>query len=573
MPPRKSNKAAATTVSDSNSVTPRKKGRPAKGDAAKATQQAIAKSKRTPVDESDSDNPTTTPTRRLSTVSKGSQLAPPDTLGMTRRTRPTIAATTDIPVTRSSPRSKAPPVNAKPAAAAVKAKTTRGRGRPKAVTISEVVDDSDNEAEEKFADTIQIATPDSDDYDLPGQMTILDTPSKNPTKASPLLFTRLRPPPKLDIAQDSEGASPKPKRGRKRKSDADILPSTPSKQSDTIQRPPAKRGRPRKSQAPEPDQNEESETAPSGRQSPVTPVRTRAAPVISPRHEVYVDIVSPSMFERSRARISTTKQEKAQSSSSAAASADESTKWRKKYEDLCVLRQSQPEREYEELKKSSQERFDAADALIAKLRGEVAVIKRKAEAELKKPLINGAGAESRAKSASEKELEKQVVVLQQQIEALTQDVLSKDEAIERLETHRKLTETSTDYNLREALKLMQEMSGLAIEDVVPEDAGLSYLCRQTGPNATVSYKLTVSDEYPGEFQYTPSDSSSMPAALPDYLRDSISFEKSSATMFYWRMCDHLHQPNEDRSATDQDDAVPAATEQARSEDPQSSHAT
>ncbi|KAJ2237887.1 hypothetical protein GGI13_008383, partial [Coemansia sp. RSA 455] len=362
---------------------------------------------------------------------------------MTRRTRPTIAAVSDIPVTRSSPRSKAPPANAKPAAAAAaKAKTTRGRGRPKAVTVSEVVGDSDSEVEEKFADTIQIATPDSDDYDLPGQTTILDTPSKNPTKASPLLFTRLRPPPKIDIAESSESASPKPKRGRKRKSDADIIPSTPSKQSDTVQRPPAKRGRPLKSQGDEPD------AVPSGRQSPMTPVRTRAASVISPRHEVYVDIVSPSMFERSRARISTAKQEKVQPSSSASVSADESTRWRKKYEELCALRQSQPEREYEELKRSSQERFDAADALIAKLRNEVAAIKHKAEAEPKKPMINGAKSASEkepmingAKSASEKELEKQVIVLQQQIDALTQDVLSKDEAIERLEKHRKLTET------------------------------------------------------------------------------------------------------------------------------------
>ncbi|KAJ2043229.1 hypothetical protein IW146_006593 [Coemansia sp. RSA 922] len=555
MPPRKSNKAVATTVSDSSSVTPRKRGRPAKGD--------VTKTKRGPVDESDGDNHTTTPTRRSSAASKGNQLAPPDTLGMTRRTRPTIAAVSDIPVTRSSPRSKAPPANAKPAAAAAaKAKTTRGRGRPKAATVSEVVGDSDSEVEAKFADTIQIATPDSDDYDLPGQTTILDTPSKNPTKASPLLFTRLRPPPKIDIAESSESASPKPKRGRKRKSDADIIPSTPSKQSDTVQRPPAKRGRPLKSQGDEPD------TVPSGRQSPVTPVRTRAASVTSPRHEVYVDIVSPSMFERSRARISTAKQEKVQPSSSASASADESTRWRKKYEELCALRQSQPEREYEELKRSSQERFDAADALIAKLRNEVAAIKHKAEAEPKKPMING------AKSASEKELEKQVVVLQQQIDALTQDVLSKDEAIERLEKHRKLTETSTDYNLREALKLMQEMSGLAIQDVVPEDDGLSYLCKQTGPNATVSYKLTVSDEYPGEFQYTPNDSSPTPAALPDYLQGSISFEKSSATMFYWRMCDHLHQPSEDRaSAADRAGSASAAAEQTRSEDPQSSHTT
>ncbi|KAJ2811145.1 hypothetical protein FBU31_007837, partial [Coemansia sp. 'formosensis'] len=191
MPPQKSNKAA---VSDSG-ATPRKRGRPPKVD--------VAKAKRTPVDEFDSENHMATPTRHSLTAYKGSQLAPPDTLGIARRTRPTIAAAVDSPTKRSSSRSKSPPVNAKPATAAVAVKP-RGRGRPKAVALSEAVVYSDSEAESKFADTIRIATPDSDDYDLPGQMTILDTPSKNPTIASPLLFTRLRTPPKIDIAGDGE---------------------------------------------------------------------------------------------------------------------------------------------------------------------------------------------------------------------------------------------------------------------------------------------------------------------------------------------------------------------------------
>ncbi|KAJ2638831.1 hypothetical protein GGF44_002747, partial [Coemansia sp. RSA 1694] len=89
---------------------------------------------------------------------------------------------------------------------------------------------------------------------------------------------------------------------------------------------------------------------------------------------------------------------------------------------------------------------------------------------------------------------------------------------------------------------------------------------QTGPNATVSYKLTVSDEYPNEFQYAPTDSARVPDALPDYLQDSISFEKSSATMFYWRMCDHLHQHHHEDSTTEQTDAATSAV-QSRSEDP------
>ncbi|KAJ2628510.1 hypothetical protein GGF44_004469, partial [Coemansia sp. RSA 1694] len=476
----------------SPATTPRRRGRPPKSEAAKAAaQQTTAKAKRIPAAESDSDIHTTTPTRRSSAGSKKSQLAPPDTLGLTRRKRST--ATASSPVASSS----------KPAAA----KKPRGRPRAKPVAVTEVDDESggddgggDKKAEAEFADTIRGASP--YEYDSPNEMVILDTPSKKFTTASPLLFTRTRPPPKVGFSQDVDNSSPAPKRGRKRKSDADELPSPPVKHSDDVQRPPpAKRGRPRKSQIPEPepDQEDESEAESGDQQIPVRPpARIRAAPaVVSPRHEVFVDIVSPSKFERSRARIASTKQTESQPAASAPK--NESAKWRKKYEDLCALRQSQPEKEYAELQKSSQERFDAADALIAKLRSEITEITRKASAGQKKAAAtqattNGAGAASHhAKSASEKELERQVVVLQQQIEALTQDVLSKDEAIERLEKHRKLIETSTDYNLRESLKLMQEMSGLTIEDVVPEDDGLSYLCKQTGPNATVSYKLTVSD--------------------------------------------------------------------------------
>ncbi|KAJ2743295.1 hypothetical protein GGI20_003864 [Coemansia sp. BCRC 34301] len=553
-------KREAEKPAESPPVTPRRRGRPPKSEAAKVAvqQQTTAKAKHAPEAGTDSDGHKTTPSARSSAKSTKKQLAPPDTLGLTRRTRPIV--TSESPVASSS----------KPVAS----KKPRGRPRTKPVAVTEVADDSDNggdkEAVAAFADFIRGGSP--DEYDSPNEMVVLDTPSKRFTLASPLLFTRTRPPPKVGFAQDIDSASPIPKRGRKRKSDADELAAPPAKQLDDTHCPPAKRGRPRKLQVPEPELDGESEAESGDQQIPVPPARFRAASVVSPKHEVFVDIVSPSKFERSRARISSTKQpEKAQSS--ALVSKDEGAKWRKKYEDLCALRQSQPEKEYAVLQKSSQERFDAADALIAKLRNEITEITRKADAERKKAATatqattNGAGAESRTKSASEKELEKQAVLLQQQIESLTQDALSKDEMIERLEKHRKLIETSTDYNLRESLKLMQEMTGLTIEDVVPEDDGLSYLCKQAGPNATVSYKLTVSDEYPSEFQYAPTDSAPVPDALPDYLQDSISFEKSSATMFYWRMCDHLHQPRDEPGTA-------AAQSQPQSEDPpQSGRAT
>ncbi|KAJ1863146.1 hypothetical protein LPJ73_000597 [Coemansia sp. RSA 2703] len=298
--------------------------------------------------------------------------------------------------------------------------------------------------------------------------------------------------------------------------------------------------------------------------------------------DVYVDIVSPSKFERSRSLIET--QGSARSDTLARAkraiqpldlsspealssSEGDGNKWRKKYEELVLLRQTKPEKEYAEFKRGAEARFNASDMVISKLRKEVAEAKRQADQlreKSKRTQSEGideyeAGLKSRSKSDAkgkergekEKELEKQVARLQESVDALTQDVLVKEETIAKLEKHRKLTETATDYNLREKLRMMQELSGLSIEDVVAEDQGVSYVCRQTGSNAEATYILTSMDDVPQEYQYSPCGSTTLLEALPEYLKEPMAFVKDASHMFFWRMCDHLHQ-----QTSDSVDAVP-----------------
>ncbi|KAJ2789763.1 hypothetical protein H4R21_006666, partial [Coemansia helicoidea] len=87
------------------------------------------------------------------------------------------------------------------------------------------------------------------------------------------------------------------------------------------------------------------------------------------------------------------------------------------------------------------------------------------------------------------------------------------------------------------------------------DQGLSYICKQSAgassgaaAAAAAGYVLTVFDDVPGDYQYTPFGEPPALARLPAYLQEPISFERSSASMFYWRMCSHLHQLQADSAA-------------------------
>ncbi|KAJ2452062.1 hypothetical protein EV183_003178 [Coemansia sp. RSA 2336] len=406
--------------------------------------------------------------------------APPDTIGAIRRRRSTAAAAKKpAPKARSSPRAS--------------------RGRKAAAQSPEPAQDpddvfeSENEAAGHDLGLEELSL--SDDA-------VPETPTRRPGRQKKTT-SAAREYPVVEI--ESSPAL----RGRKRKTSAE--PDAQPEAMDTSS-PPAKRGRARKTQ-------------PAAAATPTRKGRSSA----SQSSSTFVDIVSPSRFEKSRTRIQPAR------TADIPAHGDDGGDWRAKYEELLQLRQSQPEKEYEEFRKKAQERFDAAEDVIKSLRKEVASLKRKGTQ------IKTEDIEANVRKALEKDFDKQKALLRQQVETLTQDLAAKEQAVERLEKHQRLTETSTDYNLRQKLHIMQEVTGLVIDDLVAEDDGLSYVCRQAGPAASVRYVLTAFDDMPADFQYTPFGDAAALAALPEYLREPISFERSAAHMFHWRLCNHLHQ--------------------------------
>ncbi|KAJ2779783.1 hypothetical protein H4R18_003811 [Coemansia javaensis] len=425
-------------------------------------------------------------------------VAPPDTVGAARRTRPRMGGAPAKPAvrTRRSPRKAkaAPPAKdvAEPsgdwAATPTPVEADDHSAQPEFV-LGQPVDESGSESDMPLA--IAMATP-TKQRSGPAPMLVAHTPKSVRRGTAPGI-------------EDSPSPKPKPalvRRGQKRKPDLTVhVPTTKRSRSDA---------------------------------------------------DVFVDIVSPSRFEASRALIREGRQRPAAPPAPADADGADGG-WRAKYEELLILRQSQPEREYAEFRARAQERFDAAEEVVTNLRNELAELKRLRASEAAAaaaPAPAGPAeetAESHAQRAAAKELEKQIAQLREQVEALTQDILVKDEAIERLEKHRRLTETSTDYNLRQKLRVMEEVTGLVIEDLVAEDDGLSYICKQSaGADAGsappgAGYVLTVFDDLPNDYQYTPFGDAAALAQLPGYLQEPISFERTSANMFYWRMCSHLHQ--------------------------------
>ncbi|KAJ2796078.1 hypothetical protein H4R20_005657, partial [Coemansia guatemalensis] len=373
---------------------------------------------------------------------------------------------------------------------------------------------------------------------------LLETPTKRRGKVVPLFPSTkkqqrqrrvsLRDSVVVDIESSPSPKAAPGRRGRKRKSDIiseETSPEPKDSNGNSARQPPAKRGRPRKA-------------------SGIERKDASAAPTSTAAEEggdVYVDIVSPSKFETSRSKLRSTRQRSAK----AADTSSGGENWRAKYEELLELRQSQPEKEYEEFRAKAQERFDAAEDVIGNLRKEVAELKLLDAQQNDAVATSKAGeaaseaaaaVETRVRKAIESEFEKQLALLRQQVEALTQDVLVKDEAIERLEKHRKLTETSTDYNLRQKLKVMEEITGLAIENVDTEDEGLSFVCKQSvGAGVAARYVLTLLDDLPDDYQYDPISDDATLAMLPSYLQEHISFERRFGSMFFWRMCNLLRQ--------------------------------
>ncbi|KAJ2785007.1 hypothetical protein GGI15_002073 [Coemansia interrupta] len=557
----------------------------------------------------DASHQTRTPVKRRSSKSNGNSNdndAPPDTLVFTRRVRPVYTEDSPEPSPsvpaaqrgrgrgRGRGRSQGKGRGRGRSSKSTTSRTLRPKGQAKDLSEDEEVEDEDKASgDEKNG----LLFDDDDDHRQQGAVSeneddvFVSTPTRKRTSGQSLFVSPTRASSRMAAAAaarnvdngDAEKSPVHPsKNGRKRRAAAREDDGTDGEQRAEA-RPIKKRGRPPKlSLTPAPGaQDSDSEVAVPEPSTPSRPTRGAKnandaskfkAEMLKNKVDVYVDIVSPSKFERSRSLIHT--QGSARSdvvargkrsiqpldlSSPEPLSSPEGdgNKWRKKYDELVLLRQTKPEKDYAEFKKGAEARFKASDMVITKLRKEVA--EAKSQANKLREKVEGAqsegngeheagskaGSKSKASKEKEKELERQVARLQEDVDALTQDVLVKDETIAKLEEHRKQTETATDYNLREKLKIMQQLSGLSIKDVIVEDEGISYVCEQKGRNAEATYILTLMDEAPDEYQYSPCGDTTSLEVLPDYLKEPMAFVTDASHVFYWRMCDHLHQQASD----------------------------
>ncbi|KAJ2614097.1 hypothetical protein H4S08_001875 [Coemansia sp. RSA 1365] len=572
MPPRKSNRTAAASAANSaistESAEPaaakskRTVGRPKRAAAAtrkaKSTQASAAEAKKNEASQQSKAERETSPIIHTPAKPGKPEVAPPDTLCISRRSRTHIRGDSSASKPEPKPR-----------------RSSKAGRRGTKVAVSKLQVEADISEGDERGGQAQDDTDASHDEHGFSDEALLETPTKRRGKVTPLFpSTKKQQRESLQnaVVSDIEGSpSPKaaPVRGRKRKSDnlgEDKSLGPKGSNGSSASRTPVKRGRLQKT-----TRIESTDTSAAS---------TSAA--ADERKDVYVDIVSPSKFETSRSKLRS-KMERSDKAADTSISSGES--WRVKYEELLELRQSQPEKEYEEFRAKAQERFDAAEDVIGNLRKEVAELKlldaQQNDAVASAKAVGAANeasaaVESRVRKAIESEFEKQLALLRQQVEALTQDVLIKDEAIERLEKHRRLTETSTDYNLRQKLKVMEEITGLAIENVETEDEGLSFICKQSvGAGVAARYVLTLLDDLPNDYQYDPISSGAMLTMLPSYLQDHISFERRFASMFFWRMCNLLRQSRESPpppAGVDGDQAAGASQPLAESSGPEVSTA-
>ncbi|KAJ2079423.1 hypothetical protein H4R24_003788 [Coemansia sp. RSA 988] len=538
MPLRKSNRTAAVAANnaiasefaepEAASKPKRPAGRPKRSAAVSkpepTTRPTTTRTKKSEASHLSEDQRPSSPIRRTPVKTAKPELAPPDTLCISRRSRTRM-------------RGGSPPAKPEPKA---RRSPRAGRARTKAPPSTSHVEVDVSEGDEQGGHALEDIDSSYDEHGFSDEA-LPETPTKHRGKVTPLfppIKKQQRVSARDSVVVDVVGSSsPKPapgRRGRKRKSgilSEGSLAEPKDSNGSSVHQPPSKRGRVQKTS--EVELADESEASAGA-----------AAEQIG---EVYVDIVSPSKFETSRSKLRTTRKR----SDKAADTTSGGDNWRAKYEELLELRQSQPEKEYEEFRAKAQERFDAAEDVIGNLRKEVAELKlmgaQQSDSAASSKAVEAASeaaaaVEARVRKAIESEFEKQLALLRQQVEALTQDVLVKDEAIERLEKHRRLTETSTDYNLRQKLKVMEEITGLAIGNVETEDEGLSFVCKQSvGAGVAARYVLTLLDDLPDDYQYDPISDDSALAMLPSYLQEHISFERRFGSMFFWRMCNLLRQ--------------------------------
>ncbi|KAK9468748.1 chromosome segregation protein Csm1/Pcs1-domain-containing protein [Lipomyces arxii] len=190
---------------------------------------------------------------------------------------------------------------------------------------------------------------------------------------------------------------------------------------------------------------------------------------------------------------------------------------------LAELRETKAEQLLKSYRVSAQQRFAASDSLIENL---------KIQIEQKEKMI--ADMESRTKDADQtqeraEELEATIARLQQENTILQSKVLAKS--------------STSSLKLRE--ELFADLSGLIIRDVKTEDNKIIYDCLQTGRNGAFHYKLLVpnTNDEDTEVTFVPlleeNRDRLLMKVLPDYFTEPLTFPRSSAAQFNWKILNAL----------------------------------
>ncbi|KAL2200661.1 chromosome segregation protein Csm1/Pcs1-domain-containing protein [Corynascus similis CBS 632.67] len=240
-----------------------------------------------------------------------------------------------------------------------------------------------------------------------------------------------------------------------------------------------------------------------------------------------------------------------------------------KYRDLKEIAVREAERNFDKLRKQSEEKTKAADQLIARLKTELAAEKEcsKEVARLQKELE---ATESRADSLQTKltELNASLKDSKSEIKSLNLKLAAARSAEAAASAATKVpgsamkgstaasrlaAANATEATLTAQKKedLYSDLTGLIVRSVKREGAEDVFDCIQTGRNGTLHFKLAV-DVQPGAGEahchYTPQLDSNrdraLIAVLPGYLVDEISFPQTQAGKFYARVLKALNEVSE-----------------------------
>ncbi|KAL2120913.1 hypothetical protein VTJ04DRAFT_4940 [Mycothermus thermophilus] len=242
-----------------------------------------------------------------------------------------------------------------------------------------------------------------------------------------------------------------------------------------------------------------------------------------------------------------------------------------KYRDLKEIAVKEAERNFDKLRKQTEEKSKAADQLISALKAELAAQKEasKEVQRLKKQLEES---ESLAEAlqnkvsdltASLSESKSEIKSLNLKLAAARSaepaapakvpgSAIKGSTAAARLAAaHAHAASDATIAAHKKKEDLYSDLTGLIVRGVKQEPGEDTFDCIQTGRNGTLHFKLAIDtnpEDGEAHCQYTPqldpSRDRALIAILPNYLADEITFPQSQAGKFYARVLKALNEAAE-----------------------------